>query len=58
MQGGWNEELKAFLHITRCDCEAYIGIDPKDLKICAHEFLMTAPKTCVHCLKEVSTRKW
>jgi hypothetical protein len=57
-QGGWDEKRKAFLQIDRCDCKAYVGIDPKDLNECDHEFQPTIDATlCVHCLKRIPAPK-
>jgi len=46
------------LQIDRCDCKAYVGIDPKDLNECDHEFQPTIDATlCVHCLKRIPAPK-
>jgi hypothetical protein len=55
--GSWDEKIQAFTREVLCECEAYIGVHPKDLHECPHETVSTDPTRCVHCLKIIPVHK-
>ena len=52
----WDPLTGQFTKVIECTCPAYVGIHPKDVNECDHEFLPNS-WVCVHCLKPIPARK-